>query len=369
MSYKLNDFHAYRFYEKKEGPLVTIRQYSSEEVSDIGFKAGIVNINEIYNNRIMIENLLFQLFVNKGGKPQLTYPYYAAVYEKLPENNQLYIRFSEPELIKIPMSAFSKEHVSFTFGRSTKAFTRKDSHPTRRKLLMWDEAEMVINQFPFNEEDELWLEMQIWDDTVICQHYNDGKGVNIKAIDVENRLSNVERNLLKKKYERFLDLIKEEYFFDPKSIHGVSHAIRVLILSQELAELYHLDTYYKQILVYCSVFHDIGRDNHGKDNEHGFKSYNKMIELNLIPEFYDSSSHQLIRFIVENHQLDHEVAKRNLANYPVKDKEVAYQVYCILKDADTLDRCRFGHIVQSYLSNDAPRCMIYFAYQLLTIYR
>ena len=134
MTYKLENLFGYRFFEKKEGPLVTIRKYTKKEVDEIGKRAGITNIQEIYDNRVIIENWLYRQFVKKGGQPQIKIPYYAAVYDELPADNQLHVRFQEPQCIRIPMSAFPKNCVSFTYGQSPRALTRKDNHPTRRKL-------------------------------------------------------------------------------------------------------------------------------------------------------------------------------------------------------------------------------------------
>ena len=80
MTYKLENLFGYRFFEKKEGPLVTIRKYTKKEVDEIGKRAGITNIQEIYDNRVIIENWLYRQFVKKGGQPQIKIPYYAAVY-------------------------------------------------------------------------------------------------------------------------------------------------------------------------------------------------------------------------------------------------------------------------------------------------
>lgn len=71
MTYKLENLFGYRFFEKKEGPLVTIRKYTKKEVDEIGKRAGITNIQEIYDNRVIIENWLYRQFVKRGGNPKL----------------------------------------------------------------------------------------------------------------------------------------------------------------------------------------------------------------------------------------------------------------------------------------------------------
>lgn len=369
MKYELDNMYAYRFYEKKDGPLVTIRNFNENEVSCIGSKAGITNIQEIYKNRTIIEDLLYRMFIKKGGKPQIMYPYYATVFDVLPDSNQLHIRFNEPECIKIPMKAFSKEHVSFTYGQSPRALTRKDNHPTRRKVLMWDEAELAINQFPFVEDEGTWLEMQIWEEDVIKQYYADGKGGCITAFEVKERLNEKERKNILKQYEHFLNLLESRFFFEPQSAHGISHAMRVLVLSQRLAESIKMEDEQKSILIYGALYHDIGRDEQSIDSTHGYKSFQKVIKLGLIAKCLDTNSINILRFIIENHPMDTTYAKKNIKQYNIDDEEKAYKVLKVLKDADTLDRCRFGHIETDYLSYRESRKLIPFAYQLLTIYR
>ena len=161
MGYVLDDMFAYRFYEKRDGPLVSLMYYDDQTVTAIGQKAGITNIHEIYNNRRLIEDLLLRMFIRAGGRPTLSFPYYAAVYRELPENNVLHMRFDEPECICIPMYAFSKDQVSFTYGQSPRAFTRKDNHPTRRKLYMWQDIEKVMDDYPLDSREDTWIEMQI----------------------------------------------------------------------------------------------------------------------------------------------------------------------------------------------------------------
>ena len=182
MTYKLENLFGYRFFEKKEGPLVTIRKYTKKEVDEIGKRAGITNIQEIYDNRVIIENWLYRQFVKKGGQPQIKIPYYAAVYDELPADNQLHVRFQEPQCIRIPMSAFPKNCVSFTYGQSPRALTRKDNHPTRRKLLTWEEAEWAINKFPYDHNEGTWLEMQIWEESTIQHFYNNKNNLYVKDL-------------------------------------------------------------------------------------------------------------------------------------------------------------------------------------------
>lgn len=366
---KLENLTAYRFFEKEEGPITTIRNFTLEEAMVLGHKKGIVNMKTIYNNRERLENLLRDMFKRQEGQPQTNFPYYAAVFDKLPPETQLYARFKNPEFVKIPMIAFQKDRVSFTYGRSTKALTRKDGHPTHRKLYLWDEAEWIINKFPFDIDEELWLEMQIWEKDTLCRYYAGGKGENVHALKVFGRLDDSEYISTINEYKTFFDMIKEETFLEPHSSHGIAHAQRVLVLSQELANLYGVDNHYKELLRYCAAFHDIGRIAQGKDDYHGFNSFKKIIQMNLLPQCLADDSREIIRFIVENHQLNIDVAQNRLKNYQIKDKKFIFSLYCIFKDADILDCCRYSQIIRSYLCYEESRSLIDYAYQLLRIIR
>ncbi len=368
MKYILDEMFAFRFFEKKDGPFVSLRQFGYDEVSEIGKKAGISNIHDIFNNRVMIEDLLMRQFKRQGGVSTLPYPYYATVFDELPASNQLHVRFSEPQCLKIPMREFPKDQVSFTYGQSPRALTRKDNHPTRRKVMLWDEAEWAINTFPFIDEEGTWLEMQIWEDDTLKRFYGDGKGDCITDFVVEGRLGSEEREELVSKYSSNFSMLSSDLFFSPTSVHGLSHARRVMVLADVLADKCKLDNHDKKLLKYAAAFHDIGRLNHKEDEEHGVYSYRKAVERNLFPSDLSKEDIALVRFAIEEHPKDYEKAKYESDKLRNIDKNHALKLLSIIKDADTLDRCRFGNVDITYLINNEAKTMVNFGYQLLTIY-
>lgn len=371
MVYRLGNLIAYRFFEKDEGPLVTIRKYTKSEASEFGKRAGITNIQEIYNNRIMIENWLYRQFVKNGGKPQCAFPYYATVYDKLPPDNQLHVRFQKPQCICIPMSAFSKESVSFTYGQSPRALTRKDNHPTRRKVLTWDEAEWAINTFPYDKNEGTWLEMQIWEESVIRQFYNRGDSVYVKDCIVSERLSQETKKILFEKYSSYFQSLPKYLFVDCYSVHGISHAIRVLVLAEKIATDLKIEPQYIDILRFGALYHDIGRENDQIDDLHGYKSFEKLQKFKGVYGESSVKSSEILRFIIENHPLTNSQVMENIDKYSLTalERSEAMQLLFVLKDADALDRCRFGHIDLDYLTFKNSRKYVSLAYQLLTIFR
>lgn len=83
------------------------------------------------------------------------------------------------------------------------------------------------------------------------------------------------------------------------------------------------------------LYHDIGRTNDDVDDSHGAKSRDI---------YYDTASdcNSATAFLIEYHCLDDRKALADLKVSNIRDKERVWLLYTILKDADALDRVRFG---------------------------
>lgn len=368
MSIQLENMYAYRFFESEKGPLDTIRKYSLEEIDEMGREAGIAHIREIYHNRVNMEKLMFSMFKRNDGKPNVKEPIYFAIYDELPNTNRLHVRFRNPMCLKIPMTEFDKDIVSFTYGLSTHAFTRKDNHPCRRKLLTWNEAQEVINTIPFDEKEDLWLEMQVWNEEVISNYFRNNSN-SICSVEVEDRISNKEKEEIRKKYDPNFEKMNPEYYFEPEGLHGILHAMRVTILTQKLAVINGLGDREKDLLAYCGMFHDIGRLNNTRDLGHGKRSFKKIENYKLIPSGYNEESKNIFKFIVENHPYNGEMAKQEIMKYNILDQESVMKLFYVFRDADILDLCRYGSVNKHCLHFMSSRNMVPFAFQLLLIYR
>lgn len=368
MGIQLEDMYAYRFFEADKGPLDTIRKYSQEEIDEMGREAGIAHIRKIYRNRVNMENLMFGMFKRNGGKPTVKEPIYFAIYDELPNTNKLHVRFKNPMCLKIPMTEFDKALVSFTYGLSTHAFTRRDNHPCRRRLLTWDDAQEVINTIPFDEREDLWIEMQVWDEKIITNYYRSNLN-SICSVEVEDRLSNKEKEEIREKYDPYFEKMNPVYYFEPDGLHGILHAMRVMIITQKLADINGLSDEEREILAYCGMYHDIGRSNNAKDLDHGKKSFEKIDNYKLFPAKYNEECRNVFRFIVENHPYDVETAKQKIMKYKIIDQELGMKLFSIFRDADILDLCRYGSVNKHYLHFMSSRYVVPFAFQLLLIYR
>lgn len=136
--------------------------------------------------------------------------------------------------------------------------------------------------------------------------------------------------------------IKEEYFLNPDSIHGVLHAKRVLLLSYIICLYERLGNEDLKIVLTAAKYHDIGRTHDEYDEVHGIWSFEKMKELDLVDESWNEEDIRILQYIIDNHCVPDKKGLENLKNYGIQNKERAVYLYKILKDADGLDRVRLG---------------------------
>lgn len=121
--------------------------------------------------------------------------------------------------------------------------------------------------------------------------------------------------------------------------HDKLHTARVLFLALAViqagkirlsrVELSHLSN--------AIVFHDIGRKNDRVDNGHG------KVSREIYEKTARSSADPAVCFLIEYHCLDDKLAEEYLKTTDtIRAKKRTWLLYQILKDADALDRVRFG---------------------------
>lgn len=141
---------------------------------------------------------------------------------------------------------------------------------------------------------------------------------------------------------------------DFSSGHAVHHMQRVLLLSILLAERYELPKEYRDTLFTAAALHDIGRTNDQEDEEHGRTSYKRLLT-------YDKwFENPLLENLMTYHCIDDSKAKE------VFQDEEEKLAFSILKDADALDRQRFGimELDSSYLRLQYSKQLVFAAIQL-----
>ena len=136
---------------------------------------------------------------------------------------------------------------------------------------------------------------------------------------------------------------------NPFQQHGLKHIFRVLLLS--LIYFYNagdsLTEADKQILIYFSLLHDIGRDSDFVDESHGEKSLQRIREKGIRIRGIQLShkEYRIANHIIAQHCHEDEVGIDAIQAEPTftnRDKERACKLYAIAKDMDGLDRVRFN---------------------------
>lgn len=373
MRYNIDSLYAYRYYEEEYGPLAIMSKLTLEEVIAGGYRGFSEDeIRQLYTYRMEKEQLMHYLFQKKGGVAKLTYPYYFAVFAEDQYNHPLEFRHGVSKCIRIPIREFDPKTLSFTYGTSYYTFTRKDGHPTKRKLYMINEIEDIINTYgmiPYDGDSPLCVEMQVWDDGVLkrCSESKQYEcTITNKAISLEE-ITAEERHLNETAMDIQCVHIDHALFQDSKGIHGYNHTYRVWILCMKLAQLMKLSKEDTRLLLICAAYHDIGRTNNLVDDEHGVKSYNKALQNDLLPSDLDEDDKRIIRFVIENHSLNDAEARERMNAYSLSNLERVWRLYLVFKDADGLDRCRINDLNVKYLRTKEAESVVKFAYELLKI--
>lgn len=145
-------------------------------------------------------------------------------------------------------------------------------------------------------------------------------------------------------------------------VHGLLHILRVLLLS--LIYFYNsgdpLTVADKQVLIYFSLLHDLGRTSEDRDDNHGDASvelaHSKGILLRGIR--LTSKEYRMAELIIRFHCRDDQAgfdAIQVEPGFTRKDKERAWHLYQICKDMDGLDRVRFNGLDYRMLRTEFGR--------------
>lgn len=155
--------------------------------------------------------------------------------------------------------------------------------------------------------------------------------------------------------EEYNEIIKG--ILDKTFEHGINHLYRVSILSGMIHEIVRED--YDDLndttlihVMMAGLFHDIGRENDEENTEHGKRS------IELLDKHHIHISKDM-RQIIEYHCKDD-------IQFPQCSSKIQI-MYQILKDADALDRVRFGirALDTRYLRLEISKSLVFFAHQLL----
>ena len=176
----------YHYFEKERGPFLTISDLSDEDAIILQDKLkegdNILVKRDFDGNylkqRKIIENWLYETFLEKGGKPKRKTPHYMIIGE----TDQCKTWYKCIDHIKIPLNEFNKDTISFTYGDSFPTFISPqfgDKSEYRLNVYTNDEIWGIIEKYgwlkwtedtPFHQPS--YIEAQIWDDEIIMKYKN-----------------------------------------------------------------------------------------------------------------------------------------------------------------------------------------------------
>ena len=197
-----------------------------------------------------------------------------------------------------------------------------------------DEAEIVearVSKDKILEYDISSSEKEVWvkfEDIEIVNH------TQLYGLDkLQELLPQVEDtyNIYKKK------LSKLNFVTDEQGTHGKTHTLRVLLLCLLLAKQMGLSIKKTELLATAAIYHDTCRQHDGVDVVHGYDAMKYYKENVRRP-------HPIVEFLIEYHAIDDRFGYRELNNNPdlLNRDETVKLLFEIFKDADALDRVRFG---------------------------
>ncbi len=158
------------------------------------------------------------------------------------------------------------------------------------------------------------------------------------------------------RYRYYKVWIDTDLFFHPNGLHGPAHIQRVLMLTILISQLCELSEEQEKILVFCSLYHDIGRHHDGVDPFHGAASATKMKKLKHKMNLSSGDELEIASMIIQHHSVDdaHAIKEhKNLRNFwNPGDYQQLQRLFPLFKDADNLDRVRINDLDERYLRDE-----------------
>ena len=177
------------------------------------------------------------------------------------------------------------------------------------------------------------------------------------------KLSKEEKNI----YQKF-GQTNEDHAFEHSSRVSLfaSFLYKIMILAEHMEDSKKIKEkyvdYYKKLMK-AAIWHDIGREDDLAGTSHGVESY-RIFQKHNVPD-------KVIQFLIENHCVEDNEAKSVWEKESKNDtnKDLIWTLFCILKDADALDRCRFGNLSEdnldvNYLRFEVSKSLVAVAYTI-----
>lgn len=171
----------YHYYEEEQGPFKNLSSLEMNEAEELLQK--IRNKKETFASkrpldylrvRKELENKARELFILKGGKPRNVYPHYMTwgACEWIKD------WYRNGKLIKIPVTEFLEDDISFTYGDLFPTMRYQDGREYRGEVYTKTEMMELIQRYGLPQEwnkegmkgPERYIEVQIWNDEIINKY-------------------------------------------------------------------------------------------------------------------------------------------------------------------------------------------------------
>lgn len=178
----------YHYYERRRGPFLNVSHLSIQAAQDILNRLKIENkvmaahrYDGYLERRRELEALARNIFISKGGKPRTTAPHYMVIGPC----DWLQTWYEEGEYVRLPVSAFHLDAVSFSYGDLFPTFSPRvtDNKEYRQKVYTWEEIQGLIAKYGLPQEwnrdgvhgPERYIEVQVWDDEPVRKYLREGR--------------------------------------------------------------------------------------------------------------------------------------------------------------------------------------------------
>ena len=184
MPHKDKAMYLYHYFDKRSGAFRSLTAAEKEESESILERIKALRPDSMcakrdkdyIEKRRRCEAILRREFIAKGGKAELTTPYYMVVEHSL----WLSTWYEQCGIVKIPIEEFDVRTLSFTYGDSMPTFSPlvNDGKEYRRQLYTYDEITGIIEKYGLPQDwnddgshgPERYIEVHVWSDETIKRY-------------------------------------------------------------------------------------------------------------------------------------------------------------------------------------------------------
>lgn len=161
------------------------------------------------------------------------------------------------------------------------------------------------------------------------------EAVSIRLFNMDDAVIQTAIGKEKNLYWEMAEILQNLYPGNKSECHDALHSLRVLFLALLIGEMSGCTSGELRKIAEAAVYHDCGRTDDGENETHGAAS--ARVYKNR------GRKNKMVAFAITAHCIDDDkVRKMMLRKFPESAHETVWRIVSVLKDADALDRVRFG---------------------------